>query len=45
MKLTVAAQQAREEIAEWIRSGNGPKIDLEAADRVKYLSLEANYDE
>lgn len=33
------------EIAEWIRSGNGPEIDLEAAEEVKYLGLEANYDE
>ena len=39
------ARRAREEIAEWIRSGNGPKIDLEAAEEVKYLGLEANYDD
>jgi hypothetical protein len=37
------ARRAREEIAEWIRSGNGPKIDLEAAEEVKHLGLEANY--
>lgn len=37
------ARRAREEIAEWIRSGNGPKIDLKAAKEVKYLGLEANY--
>lgn len=37
------ARRAREEIAEWIRSGNGPKIDLKAAEEVKYLGLEANY--
>lgn len=39
------ARQAGREIAEWIRSGNGPEVDLEAADEVKYLGLEANYDE
>jgi hypothetical protein len=38
------ARRAREEIAEWIRSGNGPKVDLKAAEEVKYLGLEANYD-
>jgi hypothetical protein len=37
------ARESREEIAEWIRSGNGPKIDLEAAEEVKYLGLVANY--
>jgi hypothetical protein len=40
-----SARRAREEIAEWIRSGNGPKIDLKAAAEVKYLGLEANYDD
>lgn len=39
------ARQAGREIAEWIRSGEGPEIDIEAADEVKYLGLEANYDE
>jgi len=39
------ARQAGREIAEWIRSGNGPKIDLEAAEEVKYIGLVANYDE
>jgi len=33
------ARESREEIAEWIRSGKGPKIDLEAAAEVKYLGL------
>jgi hypothetical protein len=37
------AHRVREEIAEWIRSGNGPKVDLKAAEEVKYLGLEANY--
>lgn len=39
------ARQAGRDIAEWIRTGNGPEIDLEAAREVKYLGLEANYDE
>lgn len=39
------ANRAREEIAEWIRTGNGPKVDIEAADEVKRLGLVANYDE
>ena len=37
------ARESREEIEEWIRSGNGPKVDLKAAEEVKYLGLEANY--
>jgi hypothetical protein len=37
------ARESREEIAEWIRSGNGPKIDLKAAEEVKYLGLEPPY--
>jgi hypothetical protein len=36
-------RESREEIEEWIRCGNGPKIDLKAAEEVKYLGLEANY--
>ena len=39
------ARQAGREIAEWIRTGNGPKVDVEAADEVKHLGLEANFDE
>jgi hypothetical protein len=38
------ARRAREEVAEWIRSGGGPKIDLEAAAEVKHLGLLANHD-
>ena len=38
-------RQARGEIAEWIRSGNGPKVDVAAAEEVKRLRLVANYDE
>ncbi|HET7454044.1 MAG TPA: hypothetical protein VFJ76_00820 [Solirubrobacterales bacterium] len=39
------ARQAREDIAEWIRGGDGPEIDLAAAEEVKHLGLVANYDE
>jgi hypothetical protein len=39
------ARRARKDIAEWIRSGNGPEIDVAAADEVKHLGLVANYDE
>lgn len=38
-------RRAREEIAEWIRSGKGPQVDLDAADEVKHLGLVAKYDE
>jgi hypothetical protein len=37
------ARESREEIAEWIRSGNGPKIDLKAAEEVSYLGLVPKY--
>ena len=40
-----SARRARREIAEWIRSGNGPKVDVEAADEVKRLGLVASYPE
>lgn len=39
------AREASREIAEWIRAGSGPKVDLEAAEAVKHVGLEANYDE
>lgn len=38
------ASRARGEIVEWIRTGNGPKVDIEAADEVKYLGSIANYE-
>jgi hypothetical protein len=38
-------RQALEEVAEWIRTGTGPKLDVAAADEVKHLGLIANYDE
>ncbi|HEU4739135.1 MAG TPA: hypothetical protein VFS54_08660 [Solirubrobacterales bacterium] len=40
-----ATRQAGREIAEWIRSPDRPRPDLEAAEEVKYLGLEANYPE
>lgn len=39
------AHRARRDIAEWIREGNGPEIDVAAAEEVKHLGLVANYDE
>ena len=39
------AREAGREIAEWIRSGSGPEVDLEAAEEVKYVGLETSYDE
>jgi hypothetical protein len=39
------ARRAREDIAEWIRCGNGPEVDPAAAAEVKHLGLVANYDE
>jgi hypothetical protein len=38
------ARRAREDIAEWIRRGNGPEVDPAAAEEVKHLGLVANYD-
>jgi hypothetical protein len=38
------ARQARQELADWIRAGSGPQIDVTAADQVKHLGLIANYD-
>jgi len=39
------ASRAREEIAQWIRTGNGPEVDVEAADEVKRLGLLADHRE
>jgi hypothetical protein len=36
------ARQARLEIAEWIRTSNGPAVDLAAAEEVKGLRLAAD---
>jgi hypothetical protein len=39
------AREAREQLAEWILGGAGPKLDVAAADEVKRRGLIANYDE
>lgn len=42
---TREAREAREQLAEWIRAGSGPKVDIAAADEVKHHGLLANYEE
>lgn len=42
---SLQARQARTQLAEWIRSGSGPGVDVAAADEVKRLGLIANSDE
>jgi hypothetical protein len=37
-------RRAIDDMVEWIRTGNGPKVDLEAAEEVKHLGLVANHD-
>jgi hypothetical protein len=39
------ARKARRDVAEWMRSGNGPEIDIAAAEEVKHLRLISNYHE
>lgn len=39
------ALRARKQLAEWILTGSGPKLDVTAADEVKRRGLIANYDE
>jgi hypothetical protein len=39
-----SARRARQEIAEWIRTGEGPRVEVAAAEEVKRLGLVANYD-
>jgi hypothetical protein len=36
-------REARKELAEWILTGTGPKMDIAAAEEVKHLGLIANY--
>ncbi len=38
------APEAREQLADWILKGSGPKMDLAAAEEVKHLGLIANSD-
>jgi hypothetical protein len=39
------ARRARREMIDWIRNGNGPKVDVAAADEVKHLGLIPRYDD
>jgi hypothetical protein len=39
------AREARMRLAEMIRKGTGPEVDIAAAEEVKYLGLIASYDE
>ena len=39
------ARKARNELADWIRNGNPGMVDIAAADEVKHLGLNANYDD
>jgi hypothetical protein len=39
------ARRARREMIDWMVSGNGPKVDLDAAAEVKHLGLIARYDD
>ena len=38
-------RRSRKELADWIRNGTGPKLDIAAGEEVKRLGLVANYDE
>ena len=40
-----SAREAREQIADWVRTGTGPAVDVAAADEAKQLGLVADYDE
>jgi hypothetical protein len=37
-------RRAAQDVADWIRTGEGPKVDIEATEEVKHLGLVANYD-
>lgn len=37
-------ERALEDMANWIRTGNGPDVDVAAADEAKHLGLIANYE-
>jgi hypothetical protein len=43
--LAEVTDRAVSELAEWIRSGKGPAVDVAAAAEVKRLGLIANHDE
>jgi len=38
-------RNAREEITDWIRTGDGPAVEVAAAEEAKRLGLVTNYDE
>ncbi len=38
------AREARRDVAEWIRTGNGPAVDIDAADEVKRRGLIVSFD-
>jgi hypothetical protein len=38
-------RRAIDDMVEWIRTGNGPQLDIAAAEEVKYLGLVARYDD
>lgn len=38
------ARAAREQLAEWVRTGLGPRLDIDAADTVKRIGLIAGDD-
>ncbi len=40
-----SARRARQEIAAWIRTGDGPGAEVAAAEEAKRIGLVANYDE
>jgi hypothetical protein len=37
------ARRAREQLAKWILTGDGPKVDVAAADEVKHVGLIADH--
>jgi hypothetical protein len=39
------ARRARREMIDWLLSGNGPKVDLDAAAEVKHRGLIARHDD
>jgi hypothetical protein len=39
VRAALEAVRAREELADWIRTGSGPQMDLAASEQVKHLKL------
>ncbi len=42
---TREAREARRQLAEWIRAGSGPEIEIAAADEVKHRGLLVSHDD